>query len=119
MYIYSIYGYGKGKTESSIGMVIRALANDHKVLFTQFLKDGNSSEVMYLKDKIDIMSSNTDKIVLPKNKTQEERNKIFEDIIKDEWKKQKWDINQDKYNEYIKEYEPVLNAFEEWKIKQR
>ena len=63
MYIYSIYGYGKGKTESAIGMTIRALANNHKVLFTQFLKDGNSSEVMYLKDKIDIMSSNTDKIV--------------------------------------------------------
>lgn len=78
MYIYSIFGYGKGKTESSIGMVIRALANDHKVLFTQFLKDGNSSEVMYLKDKIDIMSSNTDKIVLPKNKTQEDVDNIIE-----------------------------------------
>ena len=78
MYIYSIYGYGKGKTESSIGMVIRALANNHKVLFTQFLKDGNSSEVMYLKDKIDIMSSNTDKIVLPKNKTKEDVDNIIE-----------------------------------------
>lgn len=78
MYIYSIYGYGKGKTESSIGMVIRALANNHKVLFTQFLKDGHSSEVQYLKDKIDIMTSNTDKIVLPKNKTVEDTNNIIE-----------------------------------------
>ena len=83
MYIYSIYGYGKGKTESAIGMTIRALANNHKVLFTQFLKDGNSSEVMYLKDKIDIMSSNTDKIILPKNKTREDIDniiKFFNDV---------------------------------------
>lgn len=78
MYIYSIYGYGKGKTESSIGMVVRALANNHKVLFTQFLKDGNSSEIQYLKDKIDIMTSNTDKIILPKNKTQEDTDSIID-----------------------------------------
>ena len=78
MYIYSIYGYGKGKTESSIGMTIRALANNHKVLFTQFLKDGNSSEIQYLKDKIDIMTSNTDKIILPKNKTQEDTDSIID-----------------------------------------
>ena len=78
MYIYSIYGYGKGKTESAIGMTIRALANNHKVLFTQFLKDGHSSEVFYLKDKIDIMSSNTDKLVLPKNKTQEDVDSIID-----------------------------------------
>ena len=29
------------------------------------------------------------------------------------------EVNENSYNEYIKEYEPVLNAFEEWKIKQR
>ena len=78
MYIYSVTGFGKGKTESAVGMVIKALANDHKVLFTKFLKDGNLSEVMYLKDKIDIMNSNTDKIVLLKNKTQEDVDNIIE-----------------------------------------
>lgn len=78
MYIYSIYGYGKQKTESAIGMTIRALANNHKVLFTQFLKDGHSSEITYLKDKVDIMSSNTDKLVLPKNKTQEDVDSIID-----------------------------------------
>lgn len=86
MYIYSIYGYGKGKTESSIGMVIRALSNNHKVLFTQFLKDGNSSEVFYLKDKIDIMNSETNKIVLPKNKTQEDVDNIIDFFNKVEHK---------------------------------
>lgn len=78
MYIYSIVGFGKGKTESAIGMAIRALANNHKVLFTQFLKDGHSSEITYLKDKVDIMSSNTDKLVLPKNKTQEDVDSIID-----------------------------------------
>ena len=29
------------------------------------------------------------------------------------------EVSENSYNEYIKEYEPVLNAFEEWKIKQR
>ena len=43
MYVYSIYGYGKGKTESAIGMIIRAIANEHKVLFVQLLKNGSSS----------------------------------------------------------------------------
>lgn len=78
MYIYSIYGYGKSKTESAVGMAIRALANNHKVLFAQFLKDGHSSEIQYLKDKIDILTSSTDKLVLPKNKTQEDIDNIIE-----------------------------------------
>lgn len=29
------------------------------------------------------------------------------------------EVSENSYNEYIKEYEPVLNAFEEWKMKQR
>jgi cob(I)alamin adenosyltransferase len=57
------------KTESAIGMTIRAIANNHKVLFTQFLKDGSSSEIEYLKDKAEVLTSNTKGIVLPKNKT--------------------------------------------------
>lgn len=69
MYIYSVYGFGKMKTESAIGMTIRAIANNHNVLFTQFLKDGTSSEIEYLKDKADVLTSNTKGIVLPKNKT--------------------------------------------------
>ena len=38
MCIYSIFGYGKGKTESGIGIAIRAASNDESVLFSQFLK---------------------------------------------------------------------------------
>lgn len=35
--------------------------------------------------------------------SQEERNQVFENIIIDEWYKQYSDINEDKYDEYIKE----------------
>lgn len=69
MCIYSIFGYGKGKTESAVGITIRALANNDKVLFAQFLKNGNSSEVVYLKDKVKVLTSDTESIVLPQNKT--------------------------------------------------
>lgn len=87
MYLYSVYGYGKCKTESAIGITIRALANDHKVLFAQFLKDGSSSEIQYLKDKVTLLTTNTKGIILPKNKSNDDReavlniyNRICEDI---------------------------------------
>lgn len=37
-----------------------------------------------------------------RNKTQEERNQVLQDILVKEWNEQKWDINKDKYDEYIK-----------------
>lgn len=48
-----------------------------------------------------------------RNKTQEERNKIFENILKNEWKEQKWDINKDKYDEYIKEIKHDIKEIED------
>lgn len=47
-----------------------------------------------------------------RNKTQEERNKIFENILKNEWKEQKWDINKDKYEEYKKEIKHDIKEIE-------
>lgn len=47
-----------------------------------------------------------------RNKSQEERNKIFENILHDEWEKQKWDINQDKHDEYIKEIKDGIKEIE-------
>lgn len=86
MCIYSIFGYGKGKTESGIGIAIRAVSNDESVLFAQFLKDGNSSEISYLKDdnKVKIISSGTSGIVLPQNKTDDDTeacSKLYRDIF--------------------------------------
>lgn len=48
-----------------------------------------------------------------RNKTQEERNKIFEDILKKEWKEQKWDINKEKFEEYKKEINHDIKEIED------
>lgn len=47
-----------------------------------------------------------------RDKTQEERNKSFENILHDEWESQKWDINHDKYDEYIKEIKDGIKEIE-------
>jgi len=61
--IYSIFGFSKGKTESAIGITIRAVANKEHILFAQFLKDGNSGEIEYFtthcKDNITCLAQGT------------------------------------------------------------
>lgn len=67
--VFSIFGYGKGKTESVIGLTIRAIQNNKRVLFAQCLKDGTSSEVDFFKGQplVETMVAGTKKITLPKN----------------------------------------------------
>ena len=43
------YGDGKGKTTAAVGSAIRMAGNGGKVLFAQFYKNGDSSEVKILK----------------------------------------------------------------------
>ncbi len=47
VHIYT--GDGKGKTTAAVGLAVRFAGNGGKVLFTQFLKDGTSSEFRILK----------------------------------------------------------------------
>lgn len=47
--IHCYTGNGKGKTTAAIGLGIRAIGAGKKVLMIQFLKDGKSSEVRFLK----------------------------------------------------------------------
>lgn len=42
-------GNGKGKTTAAIGLGMRALGAEKKVLMIQFLKDGKSSEIEFLR----------------------------------------------------------------------
>ena len=69
--IYCIMGFGKGKTESAIGCTIRALQNGDDVLFVQFLKGGNSSEIQFFQDyaRVHILTGQVSKITLPENLT--------------------------------------------------
>ena len=50
--IHIYHGDGKGKTTSAIGLSIRALGAGYKVIFVQFLKGGETSELKVL-DQID------------------------------------------------------------------
>ncbi len=50
MSLVHIYcGDGKGKTTASVGLAVRAAGSGKKVLFTQFFKNGTSSEISVLK----------------------------------------------------------------------
>lgn len=47
--IHIYCGDGKGKTTASVGLAVRAAGAGKKVVFTQFFKDGSSSEIGQLK----------------------------------------------------------------------
>ncbi len=47
--IHLYIGDGKGKTTAAIGLAIRAAGAGKKVVFSQFMKDGKSSELNILK----------------------------------------------------------------------
>lgn len=67
--IYSVMGFGKGKTESAIGCTIRAIENGDDVLFVQFLKGGTSSEIKFFEEfkSVTVLTGDIDKVTLPHN----------------------------------------------------
>lgn len=88
-YVQLYAGDGKGKTTASVGLAIRAAARGWRVLFTQFLKDGNSAELKILEAQptVDVISGQainkfsfamTDQ---EKAKTKEEMEKRLADLM--------------------------------------
>lgn len=51
MMIHIYHGSGKGKTTAAIGLAIRMAGHHKKCLIVQFLKDGTSGEIMFLKNQ--------------------------------------------------------------------
>ena len=47
--IHIYCGDGKGKTTSAVGLAVRSAGAGKRVLFVQFLKNGTSSEIDYLR----------------------------------------------------------------------
>jgi len=52
--VHLYYGDGKGKTTAAVGLAVRAFGAGFDVMFVQFLKDGNSSEISVLRDRLGI-----------------------------------------------------------------
>jgi len=59
--IHIYCGDGKGKTTAAIGLAVRAAGAGKKVVFTQFFKDGSSSEIKVLQgvENIQVIHSDT------------------------------------------------------------
>lgn len=47
--IHLYWGDGKGKTTAAMGLALRALGHERKVVIVQFLKDGSSGEIAGLR----------------------------------------------------------------------
>ena len=96
----------------------------YDVLFNRFKQQGVLSDEQIkqaidntnvLMDFEDIILDRSLKVPVVKSlrdKTQQERNEEFERIVWDEWKQQKWDINESKHEEYIKEINDAINEIE-------
>lgn len=96
----------------------------YNILFKRFQEQGilkneeikeaiENTNIIFQFDKIELDRSLKVPVIKSlRGKTQEERNKIFEDILKKEWKEQKWDINKDKYEEYRKEINHDIKEIE-------
>ena len=96
----------------------------YNTLFKRFQKQGilkneeikeaiENTNIIFQFDKIELDRSLKVPVIKSlRDKTQEERNKIFENILKNEWEEQKWDINKDKYEEYRKEINHDIKEIE-------
>ena len=77
VHIYT--GAGKGKTTAALGLSFRAAGRGRKVLFLEFLKDGNSGEVLLAKSvpNIDIRCFQTTVGGFFWNMTEAEKEKLI------------------------------------------
>ena len=78
--IHLYCGDGKGKTTAAVGLAVRAAGAGKRVIFTQFFKDGGSSEVAALKTLPGIRTIHADTVRgFYRSMTPEQRAKARED----------------------------------------
>lgn len=96
----------------------------YDVLFSRFQQQGvlsdeqikqaidNTNVIMDFEDIVLDRSLKVPVVKFLRTKAQQERNEEFERIVWNEWEQQKWDINEDKHDEYIKEINDAINEIE-------
>lgn len=96
----------------------------YDVLFSRFQQQGvlsneqikqaidNTNVLMDFEDIVLDRSLKVPVVKFLRTKAQQERNKKFERIVWSEWEQQKWDINESKHDEYIKEINDAINEIE-------
>ena len=81
--IHIYCGDGKGKTTAAAGLTLRAAGAGKQVLFTQFFKDGSSSEIAMLRTLPGIRLMYADTVAgLWKRMTPAQRQKAAEDYTR-------------------------------------
>ena len=95
IHIYT--GDGKGKTTAATGLSVRAKGRGKRVLFVQFLKDGNSGEVAMLR-QMGIEVRGLEKVGFVWNMTEAEKQQTMElqnqmmQTVCNECEKELWDV---------------------------
>ena len=81
--IHIYCGDGKGKTTAAVGLAVRAAGAGKKVVFTQFFKDGSSSEIRVLQgvENIQMLHCNTVRGFW-KRMTDEQKARVSEDYTR-------------------------------------
>ncbi|MBR6098738.1 cob(I)yrinic acid a,c-diamide adenosyltransferase [bacterium] len=100
-YIQVYTGNGKGKTTASLGLAMRALGRNWKVLIIMFTKGGNDygelnsfrNLAQQISDNLTIVQAGLDRIVYSDNKTEADTTEI-----KKGWELAKKAIKNDEYN---------------------
>ncbi|MBQ1612570.1 MAG: cob(I)yrinic acid a,c-diamide adenosyltransferase, partial [Alphaproteobacteria bacterium] len=100
-YIQVYTGNGKGKTTASLGLAMRALGRDWKVLIVMFTKGGDDYGELIsfrklspkIKANLKIVQAGLDRIVYQKNKTEDDAK-----AVKEGWEIAKKAIQDDEYN---------------------
>lgn len=100
-YIQVYTGNGKGKTTASLGLALRALGRDWKVLLIMFTKGGNKYGELNsfrnlsdkIKDNLTIKQAGLDRVVYSTNVTQEDKK-----VIQEGWEVAKKAILNNEYN---------------------
>lgn len=78
--IHLYCGDGKGKTTAAIGLTVRACGAGRRVVFSQFFKDGSSSEIELLRSLPGVRTMHADTVKgFYHNMTPQQRQKARED----------------------------------------